>query len=109
MWATIPTITGIRQVEKKTAVEKTVKEKPKDKPLKFTFKEQKEYEEIDEVIAQTETELNAVTKEMELAGSDFALLVELTKSQQALTARLDTLMDRWTYLNELAEKIEEQH
>lgn len=101
--------TGLRQVEKKTAVEKTTREKPKDKSLKFTFKEQKEYEEIDEVIAQAEAELKAVTKEMELAGSDFVLLEKLTKSQQDLTAQLDTLMERWTYLNELAEEIEKQN
>lgn len=99
---------GIREVEKKETAEKVTKEKPKDKVLKFTFKEQKEYEEIDAIVAQTEAELNTVNKQMELAGSDFVLLQELTAKQQELTSKLDMLLERWTYLNELAEQIAEQ-
>ena len=75
------------------------------KTLKFTFAEQKEFAEIDDVIAGVETELAAVTKAINAAGSDFERLQQLTEAQTALKQKLDHLMERWTYLNELAEKI----
>lgn len=87
---------------KKTVVE----DKKKDKPLKFTFKEQLEFKEIDGVIEGVEKELKEVTDRINNAGSDFSLLQELLPMQQQLETRLDELIERWTYLNDLAEKIE---
>jgi ATP-binding cassette subfamily F protein uup len=78
----------------------------KNRPLKFTYKEQKEYEEIDNVIAGVEQELQELTEKINQAGSDFVLLQELVSQQQDMEKRLDELMERWTYLNELAEQIE---
>ena len=78
----------------------------KEKPLKFTFKEQKEYEEIDGRIAEKESELEKIKIEIDQASSDFTLLQELLDKQQRLEQELDYLMERWTYLYELAEKIE---
>lgn len=78
----------------------------KERPLKFTFKEQKEYEEIDGRIAEKESELEKVKIETDQASSDFTLLQELLDKQQKLEQELDYLMERWTYLYELAEKIE---
>ncbi|OPX45631.1 putative ABC transporter ATP-binding proteinc [Ruminiclostridium hungatei] len=78
----------------------------KERPLKFTFKEQKEYEEIDEKIADKEGELEKIKADMDIAVSDFALLQELVVKQQKLEEELDYLMERWTYLYELAERIE---
>lgn len=80
-------------------------EKPKDRRLKFTFKEQKEYAEIDGIIAHLEKELKEVNARINQAGSDFALLQELVEIQQGLEKQLDELLERWTYLNELAEEI----
>ncbi|MDA8212029.1 MAG: ABC-F family ATP-binding cassette domain-containing protein [Clostridia bacterium] len=80
-------------------------EKPKDRRLKFTFKEQKEYAEIDGIIAQLEKKLKEVNERINQAGSDFALLQELVEIQQGLEKQLDELLERWTYLNELAEEI----
>ena len=80
-------------------------EKPKDSRLKFTFKEQKEYAEIDGIIAQLEKKLKEVNERINQAGSDFALLQELVEIQQGLEKQLDELLERWTYLNELAEEI----
>lgn len=77
----------------------------KKKPLKFTFKEQKEYEEIDGIIANVEKELQEVKIKINEAGSDFVLLQELVSQQQKLEAQLDELLERWAYLNELAEEI----
>lgn len=78
----------------------------KDRPLKFTYKEQKEFEQIDDVIAGVERELKEVNDKVNQAGSDFVLLQELVSRQQELAQQLDELMERWTYLNELAEQIE---
>ncbi len=80
-------------------------EKKKDRPLKFTYKEQREYEQIDEFIAEAEEELNEVNKKINQAGSDYGLLQELLGVQKNLEQRLEELMERWTYLNELAEEI----
>ncbi|MBP2652520.1 MAG: ettA [Firmicutes bacterium] len=75
------------------------------RPRKFTFKEQREYEQIDDVIASVERELGDLTKRINTAGSDFELLQQLTEAQQQLEIKLDGLLERWTYLNELAEEI----
>ena len=77
------------------------------KTPKFTFAEQKEFAEIDDVIAGVETELAAVTKAINAAGSDFERLQQLTDAQTTLEKKLDHLMERWTYLNELAEKMKQ--
>ncbi|MBP2663505.1 MAG: ettA [Firmicutes bacterium] len=79
----------------------TVQDKPKERPRKLSFKEQREYDQIEEVIASVEQELAQVAAAINTAGSDFTLLQELTNRQQQLESRLDELLDRWTYLNEL--------
>lgn len=91
--------------EKNVADKEVQKEKTKDRVRKFTFKEQKEYEEIDAIIASVESEIKIVASRMNTSGSDFSLLQELTVMQQELEAKLETLLERWTYLNELAEEI----
>ncbi|MBT2293036.1 ABC-F family ATP-binding cassette domain-containing protein [Paenibacillus albidus] len=73
--------------------------------LKFTFKEQKEYESIDEQIEQAEQYLVDISAGMEAAFADSGKLQELVEQQRQGEAELERLMERWTYLNELAEKI----
>lgn len=80
-------------------------EKKKDRPLKFSYKEQKEFAEIDDIIAGLETDLSAVNDQINQAGSDFVLLQSLVEKQKALEEQLDIKLDRWAYLNELAEEI----
>ncbi len=82
-----------------------VTEKAKERPLKFTFKEQREYEQIDDIISGVEQELRDVAASINAAGSNFELLQELAGAQENLEKRLGELLERWTYLNELAEKI----
>lgn len=78
---------------------------PSREKLKFTFKEQKEYEGIDEAIEQAEQHLVDISAEMEAAFADSGKLQELVDKQRQAEAELERLMERWTYLNELAEKI----
>ncbi len=78
----------------------------KERQLKFTFKEQKEFEEIDGIIAEQEGQLEKLQEEIDKAASDFEKLQELLAKQQQLEEQLEYSMERWTYLYELADKIE---
>lgn len=78
---------------------------PAREKLKFTFKEQREYEGIDEAIEQAEQHLSDISAQMEAAFADSGKLQELVEKQRQGEAELERLMERWTYLNELAEKI----
>ncbi|PWK11488.1 ABC-F family ATP-binding cassette domain-containing protein [Tumebacillus permanentifrigoris] len=78
-------------------------EKPRAR--KMTFAEQKEYESIDERIASLETKLAAVQAELAKGGSDYTHLQQLTDEENRLTAELETAVERWAELNELAEEI----
>ena len=80
----------------------------KDKPLKFTFKEQKEYSEIDDIIEKKEAELEEVNIKINSGSSDFEYLQKLVQEQKNAQVEIEHLMVRWTYLNELDEQIEEQ-
>ena len=83
-------------------------EKPKtstDKKLKFTFKEQREYENIDTEISTLEDEIASLDKQMDTFSSDYLKLQELATRKETLSKALEEKMERWIYLNELAEKI----
>ena len=82
-------------------------DKKKEKPLKFSFKEQKEYDEIDTIISELETKIEETEVKIGKAASDYALLQELLAEKENLELQLEGKMERWVYLNELAEKIEE--
>ena len=82
--------------------QRTAEEKP-DRPKKLTFKEQKEYAEIEDVIASKEGELKATELLMQQNAADYGKLAELSKEQERLQAELDHLMERWAYLEEVAE------
>jgi ATP-binding cassette subfamily F protein uup len=83
--------------EKTAAAEK--QEQPK---RKFTFKEQKEYAEIEGIIASKEGELKVVQLQMAENATDFGRLNELAKEEARLTAEVEQLMERWEYLEEIA-------
>lgn len=80
--------------------------KNKEKKVKFTFKEQKEYEQIDNVIAKLEEDIEKCDKDMLKFATDFVKLRELTELKEKLSNELDYQMDRWVYLNDLAEQIQ---
>ncbi len=78
----------------------------KDRPvLKMSYKDQKDFEQIDGWIAEAEEALADVAARMEANASDSAQLQELMTEQAGLEAKLDALLERWTELNELAEQI----
>ena len=87
----------------------SVKEPAKSAPRtesrpKLTFKEQKEYAEIEGIIASKEGELKVIQLQMEQHAADYGRLNELSKEENRLQAELEHLMERWAYLEEIAEK-----
>lgn len=80
----------------------------KTRPIKFSFKEQKEFEEIEDKITAVEEELKNLNDQINQAGSDYQLLEKLAAMRQEAEERQDYLLERWTYLTELAEEIEKQ-
>lgn len=69
----------------------------------MSYREQKDWEEIDEVIAKTETKLEEIAAEMAKTGSDFTKAQDLMKQEAELTEKLEQLIERWEYLAELAD------
>ncbi|BDR75324.1 ABC-F family ATP-binding cassette domain-containing protein [Clostridium tetani] len=86
---------------------KNAKSKSKDKTLKFSYKEKLEYEQIDEVIEGLEERIAKLDEEIAENTSNFQKLQELLNEKEDAEKLLEEKMERWTYLNELAEKIEE--
>ena len=80
-----------------------------EKKLKFTYKEQKEFEIIDDEIAELEERLSSLEKEMEDAARDYGRLNQIMQEKDQIQTQLDFKMERWLYLNELQEKIESQN
>lgn len=78
------------------------------KKLKFTFKEQKEYETIEADIEKLEAEIEALDAEILKNATNFGKLNALSQEKDAKEALLLEKMDRWEYLEDLAQKIAEQ-
>lgn len=77
--------------------------------LKFSFKEQWEYEQIDQVIAELEEKIEETEQQIRSNSSDYTALQQLTQEKEELEEQLAQKMERWVYLNDLAERIAEQN
>ncbi|GAA0732581.1 ABC-F family ATP-binding cassette domain-containing protein [Clostridium oceanicum] len=104
--------TKLKSSNNKSDLNKTVQKKKNTgkntSSLKFSYKEKLEYEKIDEVISQTESEVEKIEEQIAESGSDYLKLEELLEKKKELEENLETLYERWEYLNELAEKINNQ-
>ncbi len=76
--------------------------------LKFSYKEQREFETIDDDIAALEQQIAETESAIAANSSDYQKLQELTEQKEQLAQQLAEKMDRWVYLNDLAEKIENE-
>ena len=76
--------------------------------LKFTYKEQKDYETIETDMADLEERIVALVKDIEASAHDFVKLNQLMADKEELETALEEKMERWMYLEELAAKIAEQ-
>lgn len=103
--------TAAAAAPKSTAPEKSgTKSWKQNRPvkLKFTFKEQREFETIDEEIAALEEKIADLDSEMMANATNSMKLSELTAEKEQAEQELEEKMERWVYLNDLAEKIEAQ-
>lgn len=106
-----PTFTAAAPVESEKKAESASRDtwKKKEQKLKFSYKEQKEYETIDDDIAKLEEQIAALEKEMTAAATNYGKLQELSEQKEKAEAMLEEKMERWVYLNDLAEQIANQN
>ena len=83
-------------------------QRQREKKLKFSFKEQREFETIDDDIAALEEQIAQCQAQQGTCGSDYVKLQELMAKQTELEAALEEKTERWMYLMELKEKIDAQ-
>lgn len=102
--------TGIGLTENETteAGKSTGSWKKPDTRLKFTYKEQREYETINDTIAELEEKIAHLEAEIPKVATDFVKLTAYTSEKEELEQELSEKMDRWVYLNDLAERIEQE-
>lgn len=104
---------AVNNKEKEVAVDKNKKEpsvdknKNKGKVLKFSFKEQREFETIDEEIMTLEEKIEELDSLMAKHASEYGRLQELMEEKAKVEEELAFKYERWEYLNELAAQIEE--
>lgn len=86
----------------------SISERPREKKLRFSYKEEREFSTIDREIAELEAAINKCQEEQFLCGSDYVKLQELQSLQSELELQLELKFERWVYLTELKEKIDAQ-
>lgn len=89
----------------KAAVDKIEEKK---KPLRFSYMEQREYEQIDGIIGELEEKLNEIEEKINSTTADYTLLQDLLEEKEEVENKLEEKMERWIYLNDIAEKIEKE-
>ena len=103
-------VDGLLKSEKKEKKETAQKNWKQNRPqkLKFSYKEQREIETIDDDIAELEEKIEFLDAEMVKNATNSMKISELMKEKEEAEQELEEKMDRWVYLNDLAEKIEAQ-
>lgn len=86
---------------------KAVYVKDRSNQVKFTYNEKREFETIDDDIAKLEDDIAGLDGEIAKAATEFVRLNELMNEKTKKEQELEYKMDRWVYLNDLAQKIEE--
>ena len=94
------------ETQKIAKEEKTERERPKK--LKFSYKEQQEYNTIDDDILNLEDRIKSIEIQMEQHATDYVKLQELMEEKHRTEVQLEEKMERWIYLNDLAEQIVNQ-
>ena len=102
-----------REPQIRTEKESTAKPAAKDTrthtpKLKFSYKEQREYETIEADIEALEERMDEIDTEIAKCATDFVRLNELTEEKTKVNTELEEKLERWEYLEELAAKIEAQ-
>ncbi|MFR2495686.1 MAG: ATP-binding cassette domain-containing protein [Christensenellales bacterium] len=101
----------IAQEAEEKAEKQLVQAAPKrtrERELRMSYKEQRDYETIDQKMEQLQKDLEELDRQIEQNASDFVKLTELTQKREAAQQALDEAEERWLYLTDLAERIEAQ-
>lgn len=100
--------TGAEGVESGASAKSSQDGRAHQKKLKFSYKEQKEWETIEEDIAGLEEAIESLDAQIAVSATDYGKLNQLMTEKAEKEAQLEEKMDRWVYLNDLAEQIEAQ-
>lgn len=101
----------IAQEAEEKAEKQPVQAAPKrtrERELRMSYKEQRDYETIDQKMEQLQKDLEELDRQIEQNASDFVKLTELTQKREAAQQALDEAEERWLYLTDFAERIEAQ-
>jgi ATP-binding cassette subfamily F protein uup len=101
-----------KKIESSDSINKAPKKertKSDNKSLKLSYMEQREYEEIDDIISNLEDKIHEIDVKIEGASTQYMVLQDLLCEKDKLKAELDEKMERWVYLNELVERIQNQN
>lgn len=99
---------NVKEEEPKEQVQKKERTKSAPQKMKFSYKEQREWESIDDEIQKLETEISSIDDEMTKVASQYSKLEELIKKKAEVEAMLEEKMERWLYLSDMDEKIRNQ-
>ncbi|MFD0942852.1 ABC-F family ATP-binding cassette domain-containing protein [Savagea faecisuis] len=88
----------VAEVVKETKQE----ERPKERKKKMSYNEKREWETIEDDLMQLEEEIEQLNGQMEEAGSDYEQIAKLTEQLNEKNEALDVLLERWEYLEQLA-------
>ena len=83
-------------------------ERVREKKLKFSYKEEREFATIDDDIEALEQELKRIEEQMDASASSYSRLGELMEEKAKTEALLEEKMERWEYLNDLALRIQQE-
>ena len=97
---------GTPNVEESSAENSKDTWKKRDKKLRFSFKEQREFEAIDDEIAALEAKIEELDSQIAANATNSARLNELLKDKEEMEQKLEEKMERWVYLNDLNEQIQ---
>lgn len=95
---------SLKEKEVSRPAQKT--EKVKTTKLRFTWQEQRDYETIEEEIEKIEERIADLERQIGLSATDFVRLNQLMEEKESLETTLEEKMERYLYLSDLAEQIE---
>jgi ATP-binding cassette subfamily F protein uup len=98
------------EVNTKQPVDKGIEQKTRttEKKLKFTYNEQREYDQIDDILAALEQKISEVDTQIAASASEYGKLNDLLAKKDILEQEYEVKMERWVYLNDLNEQINAQ-
>ena len=76
--------------------------------LKFSYKEQRDFETIEETVMQLEEKVETLAAEIEQNAADYVKVAALMAEQEETQRKLDEATERWLFLQEKWEQIQAQ-